>query len=102
VSDLAQFDELAPLHPQVTARARATLQTRATRGVVVPARRRGHRTSEFWLVAAAIAGPVALALAGVGRRQVRDVAIGGGIAAAGYALGRSYVKGSLARRVSST
>jgi len=64
----------------------------------VRASRRGHRTTEFWLVAAAIVAPVALVLAGVERRQVREIAIGGGIAAAGYALGRSYVKGAVVRK----
>jgi hypothetical protein len=95
VSDLTQFDELAPLHPHVG--SRSIIETRAVRADVVRASRRGHRTTEFWLVAAAIVGPVALALAGVDRRQVREIAIGGGLAAAGYALGRSYVKGSMVR-----
>ena len=67
------------------------------RAVVERAERRGPRTSEFWLVALAIVAPMGLALAGVERRRLRDVTIGAGIAAAGYALGRSYVKGSLAR-----
>ena len=95
MSDLTQFDELAPLHPH--AGSRSVIQSRAARADVVRASRRGHRTTEFWLVAAAIAAPMALALAGVDRRQVRDIAIGGGLAAAGYALGRSYVKGSMVR-----
>lgn len=96
MSELSQFDELPPLQPQVGARSRAP-ETRAVRADVARASRRGHATTEFWLVAAAIAAPVALALAGVDRRQVREIAIGGGLAAAGYALGRSYVKGALVR-----
>jgi hypothetical protein len=96
VSDVRQFDELAPLHPHVASRPRS-VETRAVRADVVRASRRGHATTEFWLVAAAIIGPVALALAGVDRRQIREIAIGGGIAAAGYALGRSYVKGAMVR-----
>jgi len=95
VSELTQFDELAPLHPHVA--SRSLRETKAVRADVVRASRRGHRTTEFWLVAAAIVAPVALALAGVERRQVRGIAIGGGIAAAGYALGRSYVKGAMVR-----
>lgn len=91
-----QFDELAPLHPHVAA-GRPMIRARATRAVVARATRPGYRTTEFWLVAMAIAAPVGLALAGVDRRQLRDIAIGGGLVAAGYALGRSYVKGSLAR-----
>ena len=97
MSELTQFDELAPLHPHVGARSRAVMARRAMRADVARASQRGHRTTEFWLVAAAIAAPVALALAGVDRRQVRGIAIGGGLAAAGYALGRSYVKGSMVR-----
>ena len=95
MSELTQFDELAPLHPHVA--SRSLRETKAVRADVVRASRRGHRTTEFWLVAAAIVAPVALALAGVERRQVRGIAIGGGIAAAGYALGRSYVKGAMVR-----
>ena len=97
MSELTQFDELAPLHPHVGSRSRSLRETKVVRADVVRASRRGHRTTEFWLVAAAIVAPVALVLAGVERRQVREIAIGGGIAAAGYALGRSYVKGAVVR-----
>ena len=97
MNELTQFDELTPLHPQVGSRSRAVVEGRAARTDVVRASRRGHRTTEFWLVAAAVAAPVALVLAGADRRAVREIAIGGGLAAAGYALGRSYVKGSVVR-----
>ena len=95
MSELTQFDELTPLQPHGV--SRSAMRPRVTRSDVTRAGRRGHRTTEFWLVAAVIAGPVALALAGIDRRQLRDIAIGGGLAAAGYALGRSYVKASVVR-----
>ena len=97
MSELTQFDELPPLHPQVGARSRAVVEGQVSRAEVTRASRRGHRTTEFWLVAAAVIAPVALVLAGADRRAVREIAIGGGLAAAGYALGRSYVKGSMVR-----
>lgn len=76
------FDQLPPLHPHPVELARAKSSVDA----------RGVQTSEFWIIAFAVVAPVALTLAGVDRRRVRDVAIGGGIAAAAYAIGRSLTK----------
>ena len=97
VTKPAQFDELTPLHPHAVGLPAA----RIARNREVRVRRaasRGYYSSEFWLAALAVVAPVALALTNTDRRALRDIAIGGGIAAAGYALGRSYVKGTIASR----
>ena len=96
MSDSTHFDELPALHPHPDIGARASIGPRVSRAMVTRAGTRGVQTSEFWLVALAVAAPVVLAVAGADRRQLRDIAIGAGVAAAGYALGRSYVKGTLA------